>query len=104
MTVGFDASRLAVLHYQEWGSGDPVIALHPLALESSAFAGVAGALSARGLRTLALDLPGFGRSPAPDAPLTPAVMAEPVIELARTLERPPLLLGMSLGGRSSAVS
>jgi len=88
-----------VLHYEEWGSGDPVIALHPLALESSAFAGVAGALSARGFRTLAVDLPGFGRSPAPDAPLTPSRLAEPVIELARSLERPPLLLGMSLGGR-----
>jgi pimeloyl-ACP methyl ester carboxylesterase len=87
------------LHYQEWGAGDPVIALHPLALESTAFAGVAHALAGQGLRTLAVDLPGFGRTPAPDAPLTPARLAEPVLALARSLDRPPLLLGMSLGGR-----
>jgi pimeloyl-ACP methyl ester carboxylesterase len=88
-----------VLHYQEWGAGDPVIALHPLALESSAFAGVASILAREGLRTLGVDLPGFGRSPAPGEALTAARLAEPVLELARSLERPPLLLGMSLGAR-----
>ena len=87
------------MHYEEWGAGDPVIALHPLALESSAFAGVARTLADRGFRTLAADLPGFGRTPAPDRPLTPAYLAEPVLELARSLERPPLLIGMSMGGR-----
>jgi len=87
------------LHFQEWGSGDPVIALHPLALESTAFAGVADLLATRGLRTLGADLPGFGRTAAPDGPLTPARLAAPVVELARSLETPPLLLGMSLGGR-----
>jgi pimeloyl-ACP methyl ester carboxylesterase len=89
-----------LLHYEEWGQGDPVIALHPLALESAAFAGVAEALAEHGLRTLAVDLPGFGKTPNPDdEPLTPARMAEPVLELARSLERPPLLIGLSMGGR-----
>jgi pimeloyl-ACP methyl ester carboxylesterase len=88
-----------VLHFEEWGMGEPVIALHALALDSSAFQGVANGLSRRGLRTLAVDLPGFGRTPAPDGPLTPARLAAPVIELARSLERPPILLGHSLGGR-----
>jgi len=87
------------LHYQAWGVGDPVIALHPLALESSMFAGVARELAAQGFRTLAADLPGFGRTPTPVGALTPARLAEPVIELARSLEKPPILLGMSLGGR-----
>ena len=88
-----------MLHYQEWGTGDPLIALAPLALESTAFAGMARVLSEQGVRTIAADLPGFGRTPAPDAPLTPARMAAPVVELARSLEKPPILLGMSLGGR-----
>jgi pimeloyl-ACP methyl ester carboxylesterase len=92
-------SGLEMLHYVEWGAGDPVIALHPLALESSAFEGTAWRLARQGLRTLAVDLPGFGRTPAPEGPLTPARLAEPVVELARSLERPPILLGMSLGGR-----
>jgi len=88
-----------VLHVNEWGDGDPVIAIHPLALESTAFAGVAQRLAGLGLRTLAVDLPGFGRSPLVDGPLTPAALAEPVIELARGLERPPIVMGMSMGGR-----
>jgi pimeloyl-ACP methyl ester carboxylesterase len=87
------------LHYNEWGKGDPLIALHPLALESTAFAGVAKHLEAIGLRTIAVDLPGFGCTPLPEGPLTPAALAAPVIELARSLERPPILLGMSMGGR-----
>jgi pimeloyl-ACP methyl ester carboxylesterase len=88
-----------LLEYEEWGSGEPLIALHPLALESSAFAGLGRRLASHGIRTLAADLPGFGRTPGPDAPLTPARLAAPVLELARSLERPPILLGMSMGGR-----
>lgn len=87
------------MHHQEWGQGDPLIALHPLALESTAFQGLGQALAGRGLRTLAADLPGFGKTPAPEGPLTMQALAEPVLELARSLERPPLLLGLSMGGR-----
>lgn len=87
------------LFHQQWGAGAPVVMLHPLALESTAFAGVARLLAAHEVRTIAADLPGFGRSPGPDAPLTPARMAEPVVELARSLETPPVVLGMSMGGR-----
>jgi pimeloyl-ACP methyl ester carboxylesterase len=87
------------LFAQQWGTGRPVIMLHPLALESTAFGGVARLLAARDVHTIAVDLPGFGRTPGPDAPLTPACMAEPVIELARSLATPPVVLGMSMGGR-----
>jgi WS/DGAT/MGAT family acyltransferase len=87
------------MYYQTWGSGKPVIALHPLALESTAFTGVAELLAKQDLRTLAADLPGFGQTPADNAPLTAARLAEPVIELARSLESPPVALGMSLGAR-----
>jgi len=87
------------LFTQTWGHGLPVIMLHPLALESTAFAGVAQLLARRGVRTIAADLPGFGRTPGPEDALTPARLAEPVIELARSLETPPVVLGMSMGGR-----
>ena len=66
-----------MMHLQEWGRGDPVIALHPLALESTAFAGVARELAARGLRTVAADLPGFGRTPAPECAWSPAAARHP---------------------------
>ena len=87
------------LFAQQWGKGRPVIMLHPLALESTAFGGVARLLAGRDVHTVAVDLPGFGRTPGPDAPLTPARMAEPVIELARSFATPPVVLGMSMGGR-----
>src|SRR4029450_12404352 len=89
------------IHYQEWGEGPPVIALHGLGLESSSFTGLAAGVAALGLRMLAADLPGFRKTPAPEAPLTPAVLAEPVLDLARRLDRKPLVMGMSLGARGA---
>jgi pimeloyl-ACP methyl ester carboxylesterase len=87
------------IHTREWGRGEALIALHPLALESSAFEGMAKSLAEHGKRTIAIDLPGFGKSPAPGGPLTPAALAAPVIEFARDLDPPPMILGVSLGGR-----
>lgn len=87
------------LHRREWGAGQPVIAMHPLGLDSSGFEGVGRLLARRGMRTIAVDLPGFGQTPMPDAPLSPAVMAAPVIALARTLRPAPVLIGISMGGR-----
>jgi len=87
------------IHYEEWGEGPPVLALHGLGLDSSSFTGLARGVVGLGLRMLAADLPGFGKTPAPEVSLTPAVLGEPVIELARRLDEKPLLLGMSMGGR-----
>lgn len=88
-----------VLYRREWGDGQPVVAMHPLGLESSAFEGIGTVLARHGMRTIAVDLPGFGKTPLPAGRSTPAAMAEPVIELARSLDRPPVLLGISMGGR-----
>lgn len=88
-----------VLHRREWGSGQPVIAMHPLGLESSAFEGFGMVLARHGMRTIAIDLPGFGRTPMLEGRLTSAAMAAPVIELARSLPVPPVVLGISMGGR-----
>ncbi len=70
------------LFRRAWGVGQPVIAMPPLGLESSAFEGFGQVLASRGFRTIAVDLPGFGKTPAPEGPLTPAVLAAPVIALA----------------------
>jgi pimeloyl-ACP methyl ester carboxylesterase len=90
---------MRMLFRREWGTGQPVIVMHPLGLESSAFEGFGSVLGRRGMRTIAVDLPGFGQTPLPHVPITPAVMAEPVIALARSLEAPPVVLGVSMGGR-----
>lgn len=88
-----------MLHAQSWGEGRPLIALHGLGLESTCFAGLGERLARHGIRTLSADLPGFGKTPAPQGPLTLRSLAEPVIDFAAELDDPPLLLGMSLGGR-----
>ncbi len=88
------------VYKRQWGRGRPVIALHPLGLESSGFAGFGKVLAERGIRTVALDLPGFGKAPAPPgAELTPALLAEPVIACARAMRQKPAVIGISLGGR-----
>jgi pimeloyl-ACP methyl ester carboxylesterase len=87
------------LHLGEWGTGQPVIAMAPLGLDADAFGGFGIAFGRRGMRTIAVDLPGFGGTPAPDAALTPALLAAPVVELARRLDERPVVLGISLGGR-----
>lgn len=92
-------SRRVEIHYEEWGEGPPVLALHGLGLDSASFTGLARGVTGLGLRMLAADLPGFGKTPAPDVPLTPAALGEPVIELARRLAEKPLVMGMSLGAR-----
>jgi pimeloyl-ACP methyl ester carboxylesterase len=85
--------------YQTWGEGPPVLALHGLGLESSSFTGLARGVNELGLQMIAADLPGFGLTPAPDEPLTPAVLARPVLDLAARLDARPLVMGMSLGAR-----
>lgn len=84
---------------REWGWGQPVVAMHPLGLDSSAFEGVGQVLGRHGFRTIAVDLPGFGETPVPDGPSTPAALAAPVVDLVRSLEQPPVLIGVSMGGR-----
>ena len=87
------------IHYQSWGEGPPVLALHGLGLESSSFTGLARGITELGLQMMAADLPGFGLTPAPEAPLSPEVLARPVLELAARLDSKPLVMGMSLGAR-----
>lgn len=90
------------LHRLTWGEGPSVVALHPLGLDASAFEGFGAVLGEGGLRTVAVDLPGFGRSPYPHEPLTIPRLARPVIELARELAEAgdrPAVIGVSLGGR-----
>lgn len=87
------------IHYQSWGEGSPVLALHGLGLESSSFTGLARGITDLGLQMLAADLSGFGETPDPGGPLSPAALAEPVLELAAELDARPLVMGMSLGAR-----
>jgi abhydrolase domain-containing protein 14 len=78
-------------------SGPPIILLHGMSFEAETWKeiGTLDILAAAGFRAIALDLPGFGKSPQsplkPDAVLTAFIKAE-------NLENP-ILVGPSMGGR-----
>lgn len=78
-----------------FGEGNPVVlALHGWARSSSDFTAVL-----TGLEAIALDLPGFGASPAPSRSIGSAGYADLVGSLLDRFERPPVVLGHSFGGR-----
>lgn len=87
------------LHAEVWGRGMPLLALHGFTGAAGSWAGLASALS--GLRLVAVDLPGHGRSPLPPPP--PEALPETVRALEALLDRLELervgVLGYSLGGR-----
>ena len=88
------------LAFDRRGAGPPLILLHALGADRRVWDPVMDRLSAE-RDVVALDLPGFGESPAlagPDAP-TPAALASVVAAFAAQLSLDkPHLAGNSLGG------
>jgi pimeloyl-ACP methyl ester carboxylesterase len=85
--------RVAV---EDEGQGDPVVCLHGLGGSSNTWTAVMPALAR--YRVLRIDLPGSGRSPAGNAPLTIARMAECVRAVCHRLNVGRVhLLGHSMG-------
>lgn len=78
------------------GSGRPLVLLHGWSMTGQVFSGLQQALP--GVQSLAVDLPGHGRSPAPES-FDLEGLGEPIVELfeRRDLRRA-VLLGWSLGG------
>ena len=77
------------------GSGPPrVIALHGWARRGADFRQVL-----EGLDALAVDLPGFGASPPPEAVIGADGYATVLAGLLDGMDRPPVLVGHSFGGR-----
>ncbi|MBC8122212.1 MAG: alpha/beta fold hydrolase [Gemmatimonadaceae bacterium] len=77
------------------GNGLPVVMLHSLGGLSNHWQFVLPALARAGYQATTIDLPGHGDSGLPKTELTPHWMGE---ALARSLARPSVLVGSSLGG------
>ncbi|MBB6121793.1 alpha/beta fold hydrolase [Nocardiopsis algeriensis] len=92
-----DAARIA---FEEWGSGPPLILLHGLGDRRQSWSAVVPLL-AEEYRVVCVDLPGFGRTPAPPEgdPYDILTMTDDVQAFCELhgLERPHLA-GNSLGG------
>jgi pimeloyl-ACP methyl ester carboxylesterase len=85
------------LHVDDQGSGAPVVLLHSHGLSGGQWRKLASELVARGMRTLAVDLSGQGRSePWPEPrPFSFEIDVERIAELVR---EPVHLVGHSYGG------
>ena len=83
------------LFAEAYGDGPPrVLALHGWGRRGSDFAP-----SMAGFDALAVDLPGFGATPAPENVLGAEGYAALVATVLETFDRPPVVVGHSFGGR-----
>lgn len=92
---------------EAWGdpTGPTVVLLHGGGQTRHAWAGTAATLAEAGFHALAVDQRGHGESDwAPDGNYERERFADDVIELARALPSPPILVGASLGGISSLMA
>ncbi|GAB1644773.1 alpha/beta fold hydrolase [Krasilnikovia sp. MM14-A1259] len=92
------------MHFSDEGTGTPVVLLSANGHDSRDFAAVTPALSRRH-RVIAVDWPGFGRSPAPQPPgsATATAFASGLAELVERLDLPAAhLIGNSIGGYAAA--
>lgn len=98
------ARRVAVggrsVRYREAGHGPPLVLVHGLGVSADYWHRNAPALALGGLRVLAPDLPGFGRTPGPPG-LSIAAQARALADWAAALRLGPAAwLGHSLGAQS----
>lgn len=66
------------IHYQSAAEGRPLVLLHQAVMHSEQFSNVFAPLAARGLRPIAIDMPGFGMSDATAMPPTIGDLSEAV--------------------------
>jgi pimeloyl-[acyl-carrier protein] methyl ester esterase len=85
---------MTTLYYEQTGSGPDLILLHGWGLHGGAFRQLMDTLGDE-FSVTAIDLPGYGRSPAASEPMSLDDMAD---GLAQLVAKPAVWLGWSLGG------
>jgi pimeloyl-ACP methyl ester carboxylesterase len=96
-TVGHQVELRTGLHARSWGKSGPlVLALHGWRGRTTQFRPLAAKLREKGLRTLALELPGHGISVGDSA--TPRELGELLVEVERIVGPVHAAIGHSFGG------
>ncbi|WP_055495192.1 alpha/beta fold hydrolase [Streptomyces sp. TP-A0356] len=91
-----------LLHHVEFGSGTPVVLLHGYTIDHRLLLPLEPAFAMRhGWRRLYVDLPGSGRSPRLDGPVTAEAMGEAVLRFVDKVvgDEPFAVVGISYGGQ-----
>jgi pimeloyl-ACP methyl ester carboxylesterase len=92
-------NRTVSLHYDSTGTGVPVLLVMGLGMNATGWWRTVPVLLAAGLRVLAFDNRGVGRSDRPAGPYTTAVMADDAVAvLDATAVQRAHIYGISLGG------
>ena len=87
------------LSYTDWGSGRPVVLIHGWPLDSSMWEYQSTYLAAQGLRCIAYDRRGFGRSDQPWTGYDYDTLADDLAAVIDQLDlRDVMLVGFSMGG------
>lgn len=97
-------TRTCAVAYEEQGSGTPLVLLHANPGDLHHFDGIVATL-AQSYRTIALDWPGYGQSPAPSPPqhASAMVLADVLEDVVKTLHlESAIFLGNSVGGFAAA--
>ncbi len=95
----FEASDGTKLFYKDWGSGTPVVFVHGWPLNADMWDYQMVPLSRQGIRTIAYDRRGFGRSDQPGGRYDYDVLADDLASLLDTLDLHEVtLVGFSMGG------
>ena len=99
ITVGNENSSAIDLHYEDHGSGDPVVLIHGYPLSGASWEKQIPALLAAGHRVITYDRRGFGKSSQPTADYNYDTFAEDLHKLVTKLNlRDFTLVGFSMGG------
>ncbi len=87
------------LFYNDWGSGTPVVLIHGWPLNSDMWENTSVALASQGLRVVAYDRRGFGRSSQPWGGYDYDTMSDDLAAIMDKLDlRGATLVGFSMGG------
>jgi pimeloyl-ACP methyl ester carboxylesterase len=99
VTVGRENSSLIDIHYEDIGSGQPVVLIHGFPLSGRSWEKQVLALLAAGYRVITYDRRGFGRSSQPSSGYDFDTFAADLDALLTQLDlRDVVLAGMSMGG------
>lgn len=99
VTVGKENSAEIHLHYDDCGSGRPVVLIHGWPLNGASWERQTAALLAAGYRVITYDRRGFGRSSQPSVGYDYDTLARDTMHLLNALDlHDATLVGFSMGG------
>jgi len=99
ISVGKENSSSIDLHYEDHGSGMPVVLIHGWPLSGASWEKQVSALLAAGYRVITYDRRGFGRSSQPSSGYDYDTFAQDLHTIVTTLDvRDAALVGFSMGG------